>query len=69
MMTYKTPWPYTIMRVAGSATSAMRKPQREKRVRNYDSRAPPPPSPPSLPPSPLSHPPPLPRTSSNSSAG
>jgi hypothetical protein len=37
MMTYKTPWPYTIMRVAGSATSAMRKPQNNKRVRNDEA--------------------------------
>jgi magnesium-transporting ATPase (P-type) len=34
MMTYKTPRAHTIMRVAGSATSAMRKPQKHKRVRN-----------------------------------
>jgi transcription-repair coupling factor (superfamily II helicase) len=34
MMTYKTAVHVTIMRVAGSATSAMRKPQMTKRVRN-----------------------------------
>jgi hypothetical protein len=34
MMTYKTSTITTIMRVAGSATSAMRKPQSLKRVRN-----------------------------------
>jgi cation transport ATPase len=37
MMTYKTRLAYTIMRVAGSATSAMRKPQNEKRVRNDEA--------------------------------
>jgi hypothetical protein len=37
MMTYKTVEPLTIMRVAGSATSAMRKPQRGKRVRNDEA--------------------------------
>jgi short-subunit dehydrogenase len=37
MMTYKTPGDGTIMRVAGSATSAMRKPQRRKRVRNDEA--------------------------------
>jgi serine/threonine-protein kinase OSR1/STK39 len=37
MMTYKNPWSPTIMRVAGSATSAMRKPQSEKRVRNDEA--------------------------------
>jgi hypothetical protein len=36
MMTYKTYRNSTIMRVAGSATSAMRKPQNDKRVRNDD---------------------------------
>jgi hypothetical protein len=35
MMTYKTRTGCTIMRVAGSATSAMRKPHINKRVRNY----------------------------------
>jgi large subunit ribosomal protein L4e len=37
MMTYKTRWCRTIMRVAGSATSAMRKPQSRKRVRNVEA--------------------------------
>jgi fructose-bisphosphate aldolase class II len=37
MMTYKTNTETTIMRVAGSATSAMRKPQRSKRVRNDEA--------------------------------
>jgi hypothetical protein len=37
MMTYKTTVCSTIMRVAGSATSAMRKPQTEKRVRNDEA--------------------------------
>jgi hypothetical protein len=37
MMTYKTCCAYTIMRVAGSATSAMRKPQIRKRVRNDEA--------------------------------
>jgi hypothetical protein len=37
MMTYKTPTTSTIMRVAGSATSAMRKPQTPKRVRNDEA--------------------------------
>jgi hypothetical protein len=37
MMTYKTPLSRTIMRVAGSATSAMRKPQNVKRVRNDEA--------------------------------
>jgi hypothetical protein len=37
MMTYKTPCRVTIMRVAGSATSAMRKPQIAKRVRNDEA--------------------------------
>jgi vesicle coat complex subunit len=37
MMTYKTPSRRTIMRVAGSATSAMRKPQILKRVRNDEA--------------------------------
>jgi hypothetical protein len=37
MMTYKTPGLVTIMRVAGSATSAMRKPQIGKRVRNDEA--------------------------------
>jgi Fanconi anemia group D2 protein len=37
MMTYKTDSLDTIMRVAGSATSAMRKPQRTKRVRNDEA--------------------------------
>ena len=37
MMTYKTQDPITIMRVAGSATSAMRKPQIFKRVRNDEA--------------------------------
>jgi hypothetical protein len=37
MMTYKTHVPMTIMRVAGSATSAMRKPQRSKRMRNDEA--------------------------------
>jgi CCR4-NOT transcription complex subunit 1 len=37
MMTHKTAYPGTIMRVAGSATSAMRKPQMPKRVRNDEA--------------------------------
>jgi fatty acid desaturase (delta-4 desaturase) len=37
MMTYKTSCPVTIMRVAGSATSALRKPQNVKRVRNDEA--------------------------------
>jgi hypothetical protein len=37
MMTYKTCRTCTIMRVAGSATSAMRKPQKHKRVRNDEA--------------------------------
>jgi hypothetical protein len=37
MMTYKTCGTPTIMRVAGSATSAMRKPQNDKRVRNDEA--------------------------------
>jgi hypothetical protein len=37
MMTYKTAAGITIMRVAGSATSAMRKPQTPKRVRNDEA--------------------------------
>jgi hypothetical protein len=37
MMTYKTRRGQTIMRVAGSATSAMRKPQIVKRVRNDEA--------------------------------
>jgi hypothetical protein len=37
MMTYKTVGTHTIMRVAGSATSAMRKPQIVKRVRNDEA--------------------------------
>jgi hypothetical protein len=37
MMTYKTRGRSTIMRVAGSATSAMRKPQTVKRVRNDEA--------------------------------
>jgi hypothetical protein len=37
MMTYKTRIGLTIMRVAGSATSAMRKPQTRKRVRNDEA--------------------------------
>jgi COP9 signalosome complex subunit 4 len=37
MMTYKTTASATIMRVAGSATSAMRKPQIDKRVRNDEA--------------------------------
>jgi hypothetical protein len=37
MMTYKTRSTSTIMRVAGSATSAMRKPQTIKRVRNDEA--------------------------------
>jgi uncharacterized membrane protein YheB (UPF0754 family) len=37
MMTYKTRGCSTIMRVAGSATSAMRKPQNGKRVRNDEA--------------------------------
>jgi hypothetical protein len=37
MMTYKTGTGHTIMRVAGSATSAMRKPQSLKRVRNDEA--------------------------------
>jgi ATP-binding cassette subfamily F protein 1 len=37
MMTYKKVWLSTTMRVAGSATSAMRKPQRCKRVRNDEA--------------------------------
>ena len=37
MMTYKTARSVTIMRVAGSATSAMRKPQKRKRVRNDEA--------------------------------
>jgi hypothetical protein len=37
MMTYKTELLETIMRVAGSATSAMRKPQSRKRVRNDEA--------------------------------
>jgi predicted membrane chloride channel (bestrophin family) len=37
MMTYKTDVRATIMRVAGSATSAMRKPQTTKRVRNDEA--------------------------------
>jgi tRNA uridine 5-carboxymethylaminomethyl modification enzyme len=37
MMTFKTPSPFTIMRVAGSATSAMLKPQKRKWVRNDDA--------------------------------
>ena len=37
MMTYKTCRLATIMRVAGSATSAMRKPQIHKRVRNDEA--------------------------------
>jgi cullin-4 len=37
MMTYKTTSPLTIMRVAGSATSDMRKPQILKRVRNDEA--------------------------------
>jgi hypothetical protein len=37
MMTYKTCRRYTMMRVAGSATSAMRKPQKLKRVRNDEA--------------------------------
>jgi hypothetical protein len=37
MMTYKTVMCLTIMRVAGSATSAMRKPQTSKRVRNDEA--------------------------------
>jgi ATP-dependent DNA helicase HFM1/MER3 len=37
MMTYKTTSACTIMRVAGSATSAMRKPQILKRVRNDEA--------------------------------
>jgi hypothetical protein len=37
MMTYKTLCSFTIMRVAGSATSAMRKPQILKRVRNDEA--------------------------------
>jgi hypothetical protein len=37
MMTYKTRTVVTIMRVAGSATSAMRKPQTWKRVRNDEA--------------------------------
>jgi hypothetical protein len=37
MMTYKTNMALTIMRVAGSATSAMRKPQTSKRVRNDEA--------------------------------
>jgi superfamily II DNA/RNA helicase len=37
MMTYKNSCALTIMRVAGSATSAMRKPQTDKRVRNDEA--------------------------------
>jgi hypothetical protein len=37
MMTYKKQLIFTIMRVAGSATSAMRKPQIVKRVRNDEA--------------------------------
>jgi hypothetical protein len=37
MMTYKKVMVVTIMRVAGSATSAMRKPQIRKRVRNDEA--------------------------------
>jgi hypothetical protein len=46
MMTYKTYTNSTIMRVAGSATSAMRKPQTDKRVRNDEACEPPPLPPP-----------------------
>jgi hypothetical protein len=53
MMTYKTWRRSTIMRVAGSATSAMRKPQNLRRVRMMKHENSPPPPPPL-------HPPPLP---------
>jgi DNA repair protein REV1 len=52
MMTYINRRLFTIMRVAGSATSAMRKPQSSKRVRNDAACAPPPPPSPTPPPPP-----------------